>query len=163
MNWFREFDNIIRNGISEEHRLFARRYAKKAKLHIDRAMKSMDLEARETREMAFSFYRLLEHKLRLSERNAPPTKEEVRVAVEQLKDIGKYSIFATAVVLPGGVISLVGLELLARRYGINFTLVPSAFRTKDKTPKDEQFMNGKKPSCEGKQNPDPPTELPASL
>jgi hypothetical protein len=131
-NWFREIDDIFRNGISEEHRIFATRYARKAKQHIDKAMKGFDQEAKETREMAQSFYRLLEHKLDLNERTDPPSREEVIAAVEQLKDVGRYSVFVTAVILPGGVISLVGLELLARRYGIDFSLIPSAFRKQKK-------------------------------
>jgi hypothetical protein len=129
--WMKDIENLLRNGISEENRQFANRYADKASRFINRAMKGIDKEAEETREMASSFFRLLEHKLRLNERTDPPTKEEVKAAIEQLKDVGKYSIFITAVVLPGGVISLVGLELLARRYGINFSFIPSAFK-KDK-------------------------------
>ena len=128
--WIREIDNIFRNGISEEHRIFAYRYARKAKQHVDKAMKGFDQEARETREMASSFYRLLEHKLNLNERTDPPSREEVKAAVEQLKDMGRYSVFVTAVIFPGGVISLVGLEILARKYGIDFSFIPSAFRKK---------------------------------
>ena len=48
--------------------------------------------------------------------------------------MGRFSIFTTMVILPGGVVSLVGLELLARRFGIkSFTLIPSSFRKKRKT------------------------------
>ena len=94
-------------------------------------MKGIDQEAKETREMAVSFYRLLEHKLRLNERSEPPSREEVKEAVEQLKDMGRYSVFVTAVIFPGGVISLLGLELLARKYGIRFSFIPSAFRKKE--------------------------------
>ena len=130
-NWIKEIEDLFRNGVSEESRVFANQYARKAKLFIDRTMKGVDKEAEETREMASSFFRLLEHKLQLNERTDPPSKEEVKAAISQLKDVGKYSIFITAVILPGGVISLVGLELLARKYGINFSLIPSAFK-KDK-------------------------------
>jgi hypothetical protein len=56
----------------------------------------------------------------------------VKAAVKQLKDVGRFSIFVTAVILPGGVVSLIGLELLARQYGINFSLIPSAFKKKKK-------------------------------
>ena len=75
--------------------------------------------------------KLLEEKLNLENRSEPPTKEEVRAAIEQLKDVGRFSVFITAVILPGGVISLIGLELLARKFGINFTIVPSSFRKKN--------------------------------
>ena len=69
----------------------------------------------------------------MSNRKEPPSEEEVKAAIEQLKDIGRISVFATVSILPGGGFSLIGLELLARKYGIkNFTLVPSSFRKKRK-------------------------------
>jgi hypothetical protein len=128
--WFEELEDLLRNGVSPEHKIFARRYASKAKLHIDKVLKGVDKEAEETREMASSFFRLLEHKLNLNERTDPPSKEEVKAAVRQLKDVGRFSVFVTAVILPGGVISLIGLELLAKKYGINFSLIPSSFKKK---------------------------------
>jgi hypothetical protein len=131
-NWFEELEDLLRNGVSPEQKIFANRYARKAKFHIDKVLKGVDKEAEETREMASSFFRLLEHKLNLNERTDPPSKEEVKAAVGQLKDVGRFSIFVTAVILPGGVISLIGLELLARQYGINFSLIPSAFKKKKK-------------------------------
>ena len=136
-HWFEELEDLLRKGISPEQRIFANRYARIAKDHIDKVVKGVDKEAAETREMASSFFRLLEHKLNLSNRTDPPSKEEVKAAVQQLKDVGRFSFFVTAVILPGGVISLIGLELLARQYGINFSLIPSAFKkkkTKDKPP-----------------------------
>ena len=126
--WYREIEDLFRNGVSPESRWFANRYAKKARGFIDKTMKGVDQEAGETMEMASSFFRLLEHKLNLNDRTDPPSKEEVRAAIEQLKDVGRYSVFVTAVILPGGVFSLVGLELLAKKYGINFSFIPSAFR-----------------------------------
>jgi len=131
-NWFEELEDLLRNGVSPEQKIFANRYARKAKFHIDKVLKGVDKEAEETREMASSFFRLLEHKLNLNERTDPPSKKEVKAAVQQLKDVGRFSIFVTAVILPGGVISLIGLELLAKQYGINFSLIPSAFKKKKK-------------------------------
>ena len=139
-------EGLFRNGVNEESRIFAKQYAQKAKHFIDRTMKGVDKEAVETREMASSFFRLLEHKLQLNERTEPPSKEEVRAAINQLKDVGKYSIFITAVILPGGVISLVGLEFLARKYGINFSLIPSAFKkTKGESSGSEKTRPGDLP------------------
>jgi len=126
--WFQELEDLFRNGVSEESKIFANRYAKKARGFINKTMKGIDKEAGETREMAGSFFRLLEHELRLNDRTDPPSKEEVKAAVEQLKDVGRFSVFVTAVILPGGVISLVGLEMLARKYDIEFSFIPSAFR-----------------------------------
>jgi hypothetical protein len=137
-NWFEELEDLLRNGVSPEQRMFANRYARKAKYHIDKVLMGIDKEAVETREMASSFFRLLEHELNLNDRTDPPTKEEVKAAVEQLKDVGRFSIFVTAVILPGGVISLIGLELLARQYGINFSIIPSAFRKKKEAEKSDQ-------------------------
>jgi len=142
--WFKELEDLFRNGVSEESKIFANRYAKKARGFIDKTMKGIDKEAGETREMAGSFFRLLEHELRLNDRTDPPSKEEVKAAVEQLKDVGRYSVFVTAVLLPGGVVSLVGLEMLARKYGIEFSFIPSAFRKENSDPdEDEEPGSGK--------------------
>lgn len=128
-SWFRKIRERSGRTNAKEDRLFGRIYARKAKNFIDEAMKGLDKEAEETRDMAESFFRLLSHKLRLDNRNDPPTKEEVKEALEQLKDVGRFSIFITSVILPGGVVSLVGLELLSKKFGIrNFTLIPSSFR-----------------------------------
>ena len=84
--------------------------------------------------MANSFFRLLGHKLNLDTRNEPPSEKEVREAIEQLKDLGRFSVFATISIIPGGGFSLIGLEVLARKFGVkNFTFVPSAFRKKQNT------------------------------
>lgn len=115
---------------SRSHR-FAKKYATTAKEHITLGVKAVGKEAEETETMARSFFKMLEAKLDLSGRTEPPTEEEVKAAIEQLKDVGRFSIFATLVILPGGVISLVGLEILARKFGIKgFNLVPSSFQKK---------------------------------
>ncbi len=60
--------------------------------------------------------------------------DQVKAAIEQLKDVGRFSFFTTMVILPGGVISLLGLELLARKFGIKgFNLIPSSFRKQKKS------------------------------
>lgn len=124
---FRAF--IKKRKLKREHYLAAREYAKKAKEAFDTGVGKMGTEAKETREMAQSFFRLLAYKLKLDERKAPPTEEEVREAIEQLKDVGRVSFFATISLLPGGAISLIGLEVLAAKFGLkNFTFIPSAFR-----------------------------------
>jgi|GEM_PF-1191701 len=113
---------------------FARKYAVKTRALIEEGVRAFGKEAGETEKMARSFFKLLEAKLDLSGRSTPPTPEEVKAAIEQLKDVGRFSIFTTLVILPGGVVSLLGLELLARRFGIkSFTLIPSSFRKRRKT------------------------------
>jgi len=114
--------------------LFAKRYAAKTGRLINEGVKAVEQEAGETETMARSFFKMLEAKLDLSGRTDPPTEEEVKAAIEQLKDVGRFSIFATLVILPGGVVSLVGLEILARKFGIKgFNLVPSSFRKNKKS------------------------------
>lgn len=114
--------------------LFARKYAIKTRHLIYEGVSIVGEEAAETEEMARSFFKLLEAKLDLSGRKEPPTEEEVKAAIEQLKDVGRFSIFTTLVILPGGVVSLVGLELLARKFGIkSFNLIPSSFRKRQKS------------------------------
>jgi hypothetical protein len=106
----------------------AKVFAGKAWTSIDSGMRKLGSEAKETREMASSFFKLLENKLDMNNRTEPPTEEEVREAIEQLKDVGRLSVFTTAVILPGGAVSLLGLEMLARKFGIKFTFIPSSFR-----------------------------------
>jgi len=109
----------------------AGRYVRKTSLLVEKGARMVGNEAAETQVMARSFFRILENKLNLKNRREPPTEEEVKAAIEQLKDVGRFSLFATVSILPGGGFSLIGLELLARKFGVkNFTLVPSAFRKK---------------------------------
>ena len=121
----------VKNSRSHQ---FAKKYAAKTSVLISEGVKAVGEEAGETEQMARSFFKMLEAKLDLSGRTDPPSEEEVKAAIEQLKDVGRFSIFATLVILPGGVVSLLGLELLARRFGIRgFNLIPSSFRKKNKT------------------------------
>lgn len=113
---------------------FARKYANKTRSLIEEGVRAFGEEAGETEQMALSFFKLLEAKLDLNGRKEAPTEEEVKAAIEQLKDVGRFSFFTTMVILPGGVVSLLGLELLARKFGIKgFSLIPSSFRKKKKT------------------------------
>lgn len=111
--------------------LFARQFAARSYQMIREGARSLGQEAEQTEQMARSFFRMLESRLDLSGRTTPPSEEEVRAAIEQLKDVGRFSLFTTLVILPGGVVSLVGLELLARKFGIRgFNLIPDSFRKK---------------------------------
>jgi len=113
---------------SRSHR-FAKKYASKTSELISQGVKLVGEEAGETEQMARAFFKMLEAKLDLSGRTEPPAEEEVKAAIEQLKDVGRFSIFATLVILPGGVVSLLGLELLAKKFGVKgFNLIPSSFR-----------------------------------
>jgi hypothetical protein len=112
-----------------ESRQFAKKYADKTSELIREGVKAAGQEAEETEQMAVAFFKLLEAKLDLSGRKEPPTREEVKEAIDQLKDVGRFTVFTALVIIPGGVISMVGLELLARRFGVRgFNLIPSSFR-----------------------------------
>ena len=124
------FDRL-RHKLRYRHQVKSQEYAITRKRLIEKTIAGFGQEARETKEMAQLFFRLLENKLRLNERKEPPTEEEVKAAIEQLKDIGRISVFASISILPGGGFSLIGLELLAKKFGIkNFTFVPTSFRKK---------------------------------
>ncbi len=112
-----------------ESNRFTRKYVRKTGSILKKTLKGFSKEADETQEMAASFFNLLEHKLKLNNRKDPPSKKEVEEAIEQLKDVGRISVFATVSILPGGGLSLIGLELLAKKFGVtNFTFIPSSFR-----------------------------------
>jgi len=132
----RELRDAAWNLPVKSHRgyLFARKYAAKTRVLLEEGVRAFGEEAGETEQMAVSFFKLLEAKLDLSGRTDPPSEEEVRAAIEQLKDVGRFSIFTTLVILPGGVVSLLGLEMLARKFGLKgFNLIPSSFRKKPKS------------------------------
>lgn len=121
--------NISNWIVHKKQKLLASKYSSKTKTAIEHVAKGTKNEAIETKEMAETFFKLLSAKLDLEERTSPPTEEEVKAAIEQLKDVGRISVFATISILPGGGFSLIGLELLARKFGIKkFTFVPSSFR-----------------------------------
>lgn len=123
----------LQENETEEHVGFAGRFVSSAINSLRKVRSGMENEWRETQDMAQSFFKVLEHKLNLNERNDPPSKEEVKKALEQLMDVGRFSFFASVSILPGGGVSLIGLELLARKFGVkNFSLVPSSFRKKQK-------------------------------
>jgi len=120
-------------------RFKASQYCRFTSAAMHYVMKGSKNEVAETREMAETFFKLLSKKLKLSERKTPPTEKEVKAAIEQLKDVARISVFATVSILPGGGFSLIGLELLARKFGIkSFTFVPSSFR---KTEKSSEKLN----------------------
>jgi hypothetical protein len=124
-----KLNNKIKNI---KYKVLARRFAIKSKRAIKKGMDGLGQEAKETKEMTRLFFRMLGEKLHLDSRSTPPTKEEIKEAIEQLKDIGRFSVFSTISIIPGGGFSLIGLELLARKLGVkNFTFVPSAFRKKE--------------------------------
>ena len=112
-----------------QKRFQAKRLARKTKIAIIRTMQGVGQEAKETKVMARTFFRMLYKELNIKTRNTPPTKDEINEAIEQLADVGRFSVFSVISVIPGGGFSLIAIELLARKFGIKkFTFIPSSFR-----------------------------------
>ena len=130
----RRFNPLLTENWRESYKT-SKKYAGKTARMMHKGMQGVGQEAAETKVMAESFFKMLEHKLDLRNRKEPPSEEEVKAAIEQLKDVGRFSLFATISIIPGGGFSLIGLELLSRKLGVKrFTLVPSSFRKKEILP-----------------------------
>jgi len=141
--------------LEEEHVNFAYRFANGAKRSVEDFLQGMGEEYNETIEMSRFFFKMLDEKLQLRERESPPSKEEVKKAIEQLKDMGRVGVFASVSILPGGGLSLLGLEVLARKFGIrNFSFIPSSFRKRlYKNSHEQEPDAGKKENSSSRQDP----------
>ena len=94
---------------SGSHR-FARKYAAKTNKLINEGVQAVGQEAEETEKMARSFFKMLEAKLDLSGRTEPPSEEEVKEAIEQLKDVG--SVLFVLFIRPHNILHLVSRPFL---------------------------------------------------
>jgi len=115
---------IVLSGIIKKAKQFVKWSVKK----IASAKEGLKKEKVETKEMLQIFFKLLKNKLNLKHNSPPPTKEELKRAIAQLKDVGKVAL-VTAIMLgpiPGDEPLLIGLEMLARHFGITF--FPSALQ-----------------------------------
>ncbi len=128
-NRLNDYDKAY-SGENKEKRA-AKKFADSTWYHIQKLWGNIKNEGHETQQMAEVFFKMLEQKLELDKRSDPPSEEEVKEAIRQLKDVGRIGFFASVSLLPGGAFSLLGLELLARKFGIkNFSFIPSSFRKK---------------------------------
>jgi hypothetical protein len=107
-----------------------RRWADIAYSEIKRNANAFKEEGIETGEMAKTFFNMLSVKLNLKDRKDLPTKKEIEEAVQQLGDVGKLSLVGAISILPGGLLGVLGLEALARKFGIKASFLPKAFRKK---------------------------------
>ncbi len=89
-------------------------------------LKSLPQEGRDTREMVTVFFRQLSAKLSHTEH---PSEEEVREAIEQLKDVNRFAFLLTVTILPGSVMVIPLLHKLGQKY--NIELFPRAFRNEN--------------------------------
>lgn len=98
------------------------------------------MESIETKNMVRTFVKQGKGQLLLSKQSEPPTEEEIRVAMEQLKDLPKFLPFFVfiAVPVPGVTESYVLLAVSLEKWmGEKFSLLPSHFRAVFKSKKDE--------------------------
>lgn len=95
----------------------------------DRIIKGLKQERSETQDMMRTFFTLLTQKLPSGRQ---PEPEEVKAAIEQLKDVNRMAGLLVLASMPGSVVTLPILCKLANKYGIE--IMPSAF-------KDEETLN----------------------
>ena len=102
------------------------RYRKMA----DKLLLGLNQEHQETKEMVHTFFSMLTQKL---PNGRKPEEDELRAAIEQLKDVHKIAALLLLAVTPGSVITVPALCALGRRFGVEF--LPSAFLNVGDEPK----------------------------
>ena len=110
--------NLIKRG---------KKFADWAVKVLSKAKKGLAVEKQETKDMVHTFFKLLKAKLNLDPNN-PPSEKEIKVAIRQFKDVAKVALVAAVLLgpLPGDEPLLLGLEMLARKFGVSF--FPSALQ-----------------------------------
>lgn len=97
-------------------------------------------ESVETRDMLRTFIKQGKGQLLLSKQTEPPTEEEIKQAIDQLKDLPRFLPFIVFVTVPvpGITESYVLLAVTLEKWlGEKFTLLPSSFRNILEKLKDE--------------------------
>lgn len=92
----------------------------------------LNQEKNETKEMMSTFSGLLTQHL---PDGRAPTNEELKDAVEQLKDVHRMAGLLIMAVLPGSALTLPAIYALGKRFGIE--LLPSAFRKQASNKEDD--------------------------
>ncbi len=112
-----------------------KRYLKSVS-HIVSGLKQ---EKDETRTMMRTFFSVLTQKL---PQGKQPEEQEIKEALEQLKDVHKMAGLLLVSITPGSIVTLPALCALGRRYGIE--LLPSAFKKDDEAEIEilESILNG---------------------
>ncbi len=93
---------------------------KEVKETLIKYRKFLRRESTQTKEMVIVFRDLLHKQLG---GNTNPSEEDVKKAIEQLKDVGKITALIPLVMLPGSILTIPILVKLANRYDIN--ILPS--------------------------------------
>ncbi|WP_339673232.1 hypothetical protein [Dasania marina] len=93
---------------------------------LDRVMVGLSKERVETKVMVRTFFDALTQKL---PNGRKPDEQEIRAAIEQLKDVHKIAALLLLAITPGSVVTVPMLCAFGRRYGIE--VLPSAFQSND--------------------------------
>jgi hypothetical protein len=105
--------------VNDKHSAFLERFESTvAKLNEERI---------ETKEMMSTFSNLLTQYL---PNGRQPTSNELKEAIEQLKDVHRMAAILIMSVVPGSVITLPAIYALGKKIGVD--ILPSAFRKEDK-------------------------------
>ena len=78
--------------------------------------KFIQKESQQTKEMIVVFSDLLHKQLG---GNKNPTEEDIKEAIEQLKDVGKIATLLPLLILPGTILIIPILIKLGERYNVN--------------------------------------------
>jgi len=106
---------------------------------VSHILTGLKQEKEETRTMMRTFFNVLTQKL---PQGKQPEEQEIKEALEQLKDVHKMAGLLLVSITPGSIVTLPALCALGRRYGIE--LLPSAFQKDDEADIEllEDVLNG---------------------
>jgi len=101
---------------------------RKAKKFMRNAPYALATDVELSKDAMDVFVRKFKEILNMDSRDFPPTKEEVRDALQQMKELGKAGFVAVALLgpIPGDEFILLGIELLARRFG--YSVLPRSLQ-----------------------------------
>jgi len=97
-----------------------KRYIKKIKKSLYIYKKIIRRETIQTKKMLITFKIILEKQMG---GKSEPSKEDIKEAIKQLKDVGKITILTPLLFLPGSVVTIPLLVKIGKRYGID--ILPS--------------------------------------
>lgn len=104
---------------NDKHSAFLERF--------ESTVSKLNEERVETKEMMSTFSSLLTQHL---PNGRQPSNKELKVAIEQLKDVHRMAALLIMSIVPGSVITLPAVYALGKKFGVD--ILPSAFRKEDK-------------------------------
>jgi hypothetical protein len=96
------------------------KFTREIKATLSQYRKFIKKESQETQDMLLIFRDLL-HKQLGGKQN--PSEKDIKIAIKQLKDVGKITALMPLLLLPGSVLTIPILVKLGKRYNID--ILPS--------------------------------------